>query len=164
VSKWIGRAALAAMVVFGGATADAQITTVIETPKRNEAKQQQAVARREEAAQDSITRVTMTGMKEWVDSAAAALALRPDTGTVPAGDSAASSRAASTQAAASRADSAAPSPNRQATQTPEFRDGARAPDTGTPVPTIALIGAIMILIGAALRRLPAAAKARVPKR
>src|SRR5215210_3881102 len=92
------------MVVFGAVTADAQITTVIGSPKRDEVKQQ-AAARREEVAQDSIARVTMTGMKQWVDSAAASLAIRPDTGTVPASDTAVATRP-STQPATQRSDSA----------------------------------------------------------
>ncbi len=89
---WLGRGTFAAIVVFGAATAEAQITTVIETPKRTTVAAQQAAARREEVAQDSIARITMTGMKEWVDSAAASLAIRPDTGTVPASDTAAATR------------------------------------------------------------------------
>ena len=76
----LGRAALAAMLIAGAASANAQITTVVASPpKRNQPAQQQAAAQREQAVQDSVARVTMTGMKEWVDSAAAALAIRPDT-------------------------------------------------------------------------------------
>ena len=75
----LGRAALAALLTLGAAaTAHAQITTVVAQPKRNEPNQQQ-VAQREQAAQDSVARVTLTGMTQWVDSAAASLAVRPDT-------------------------------------------------------------------------------------
>jgi len=87
MKAWLGRAACAAIVVFAAARADAQITTVMDAPKRVDAKQQ-AIAKREEVAQDSIARVTMTGMKEWVDSAANALAVRPDTTATPAADTA----------------------------------------------------------------------------
>jgi len=154
VKTWIVRAAVAALVGLGAARADAQITTVIATPKRAEANAQ-AVARREEVAQDSIARVTLTGMKQWVDSAASALALRPDTGTSP---SEAPSQAPSSSS--QRRDSAATTPARPA-QSPEFRDGARAPDTATQLPAFALAGAVMVLIGLGLRRRsPTVARAR----
>jgi cobalamin biosynthesis Mg chelatase CobN len=155
----LGRAAFAAMVVLGAARADAQITTVMEPPKRVDAKQQ-AAAKREEVAQDSIARVTMTGMKEWVDSAATALAVRPDTTATPASDSGSS---AAQRQAPQRGDSATAAPNRQAAPT-EFRDGARAPSTGTPVPTVALVGAIMVLFGVALRSRPRRTEVRAQRR
>jgi hypothetical protein len=146
VSKWIERAAAVALVVFGAARANAQITAVIASPKKAEAKAQ-AAARREEVAQDSIARVTLTGMKQWVDSAAGSLALRPDTGTAP------SETAVPVAPTPSRADSA-PTPVRRGTAAPDsaFRDGARAPNTATPAPTLALVGAVMVLAGVAMRR------------
>lgn len=157
---WLGRAAFAAIVVFGAARADAQITTVMDPPKRVDPKQQ-AAAKRQEVVQDSIARVTMTGMKEWVDSAAAALAVRPDTTATPA--SASGSSAAQRQQAPQRTDSATAAPNRQAAPT-EFRDGARAPNTGTPVPTVALVGAVMMLLGVALRVRPRRTEVRAQRR
>jgi cobalamin biosynthesis Mg chelatase CobN len=160
MKAWLGRAAFAAIVVFGAARADAQITTVMDPPKRVDPKQQ-AAAKREEVVQDSIARVTMTGMKEWVDSAATALAVRPDTTATPASTSASS--AAQAQHAPQRMDSATAAPNRQAAPT-EFRDGARAPNTGTPVPTVALVGAVMVLLGVALRARPRRTEVRVPRR
>jgi len=159
MKAWLGRAAFAAIVVFGAARADAQITTVMDPPKRVDAKQQ-AAAKREEVAQDSIARITMTGMKEWVDSAATALAVRPDTMATPASDSASS--AAQRRQAAQRTDSAAAA-NRQAAPT-EFREGARVPNTGTPIPTVALLGAVMVLLGVALRARPRRAEVRAQRR
>jgi len=152
VNTWISRAAAAALVGLGAARADAQITTVIAAPKRAEANAQ-AAARREEVAQDSIARVTLTGMKQWVDSAAASLALRPDTGTAPP--------EAPVQApAAPRADTLA-SPAHRPAQAPEFRDGARAPNTATQWPAVALGGGLLLLMGLALRRrAPAVARSR----
>ena len=143
----LGRAALAAILAFGVARADAQITTVIEAPKRADAKQQVA-AQRAQVAQDSIARVTLTGMKQWVDSAAEALAIRPDTGTVPRSDTA----VATTQPTSPRPDSGTAAKPKPAAAPAEFRDGARAPNTATVVPTVALAGAVMILLGALLRR------------
>jgi cobalamin biosynthesis Mg chelatase CobN len=160
MKAWLGRAAFAAIVVFGAARADAQITTLMDQPKRVDAKQQ-AAAKREEVVQDSIARVTITGMKEWVDSAATALAVRPDTTATPASDSASS--AAQRRQAPQRTDSATAAPNRQAAPT-EFRDGARAPDTGTPVPTVALVGAVMVLLGVVLRTRPRRTAVRAQRR
>jgi LPXTG-motif cell wall-anchored protein len=149
VNKWIAGAAAAALVGFAAARADAQITTVIAAPKRAEAKAQET-ARREEAAQDSIARVTLTGMKQWVDSAANALALRPDTGTSP-GESPTTPTA---PAPPQKSDSAAARPPTAAPAAPpaEFRDGARAPNTATQVPAAALVGGLMVLAGLVLRR------------
>jgi cobalamin biosynthesis Mg chelatase CobN len=160
MKAWLGRAAFAAIVVFGAARADAQITTVMDPPKRVDPKQQ-AAAKREEVVQDSIARVTMTGMKEWVDSAATALAVRPDTTAAPASNSVSS--AAQAQQPPQRTDSTTAARNRQAAPT-EFRDGARAPNTGTPVPTVALVGAVLVLLGVALRARPRRTEVRVPRR
>jgi MYXO-CTERM domain-containing protein len=159
MNTWLGRAAVAAIVVFGAANAEAQITTVMDPPKRVDAKQQLA-AKQEKVAQDSIARVTMTGMKEWVDSAANALAVRPDTNAVAANDSGAT---ATQQQAPQRTDSVAKTPSR-ATAPTEFRDRARAPDTATPVPTVAFVGAVMLLLGVAMRRRrPGEARARAER-
>ena len=142
-----GRAALAAMMIAGAASANAQITTVVASPPKRVDPAQQATAQREQAAQDSIARVTMTGMKEWVDSAAAALAIRPDTVPATADTAVGTSRAPTSPAPRSNAQA----PTR-ADSTAEFRDGARAPDTATPIPAIALAGAALIAIGVAMRR------------
>jgi LPXTG-motif cell wall-anchored protein len=149
VNKWIARAAVAALVGLTAARAEAQITTVIAAPKRVEAKAQ-ANARREEAAQDSIARVTLTGMKQWVDSAANALALRPDTGTSPVESPTTPTAPAPPQ----KADSAAARTPATAPAVPPggFRDGARAPNTATQVPVVALVGGLMVLAGLVLRR------------
>jgi hypothetical protein len=145
---WIGRAAVAAILTFGAAAADAQITTVIAPTRRAEAKQVEA-ARRAEVARDSVARVTLTDMTKWVDSAAAALALRPDTGTVPATDTARSTVPAEPGRSA---DSAAAVRGRPVAPAREFRDGARAPDTATSLPALALAGGAMLVLGMLLRR------------
>jgi hypothetical protein len=149
VNIWLGRAAMAAIMIISlsAGSADAQITTVISAPKRAEAKQAEA-ARREEVAQDSAARVTLTDMKAWVDSAAAALALRPDTGAVPADSAAAPSNVARTSP---RPDSSLGNARAPAAKPAEFRDGARAPDTATAIPTLALAGGALLVLGFALR-------------
>lgn len=142
------RLATAALLALGATRANAQITTVVAGPKRTDAKAQ-AAAQRDSAAQDSVARVTLTDMKSWVDSAAASLALRPDTGTVPA-DSATPATAVQEPSMQPRDTAAAR--RRIANAPPDFRAGARAPDTATQVPTVAVLGAVMILAGLALRR------------
>ena len=144
----LARAAGAALIMFGVARADAQITTVIAAPKQPAAKATET-ARRAEAAQDSIARVTLTEMKQWVDSAAAALSLRPDTGTTQPDSAAAATRAE--PQIPPRPDSATLR-RRIIESPPEFREGARAPNTATNVPTLALVGVAMILAGIAVRR------------
>jgi len=152
--KRITCAALVALAGLGTARAEGQITTVVAQPKRVEANAQ-AVARRQEVAQDSVARITLTGMKQWVDSAAQSLALRPDTGTTP------SETAVPAATPDQRPDTSARATARPA-QTPEFRDGAKAPDTATQLPMFALAGAVLLLTGLVLRRrAPARTRVRV---
>jgi hypothetical protein len=86
-------------------------------------------------------------MKEWVDSAANALALRPDT-TVTVADTA----LAATPSPAQQQPDSATSRRAAAPRTDTFRDGARAPNTATPWPTLAAIGLGLIAAGSVLRR------------
>lgn len=152
----LGRLGLAALIAFGAASANAQITTVVATPAKRNASAQQVAAQREQAAQDSVARVTLTGMKEWVDSAATALAIRPDTGTKPTDTlAAASAQPASAQSAPAQRDTAA-----RAAAAAEFREGARAPNTATLDPALAVTGVALIALGIALRRRPRGARAR----
>jgi hypothetical protein len=145
------------MLIVGAASANAQITTVVSVPpKRNEAAQQAAAAQREQVVQDSVARVTMTGMKEWVDSAAASLAIRPDTTPTAADTSVGTSRAPTSPAP--RTNSQSPT---RADSTAEFRDGARAPATATAIPAIALGGAALLALGVAMRRRESTVQARV---
>ena len=151
----LGSAVLAALLTLGAARANAQITTVVTAPpKRNEPSQQ--AAQKAQAAQDSIARVTLTGMKEWVDSAATALAIRPDTVPTTADTAVVASRPV---APAPRSDSTPSS--RPAEPAREFRDGARAPNTATAWPSLALAGAGLMLIGAAMSYRPRRARSRV---
>ena len=146
-------AAVAALLTISATSAAAQITTTIVPPKQPPAAQA-AAARREAAAQDSIARVTLTDMKTWVDSAAASLALRPDTGA-PVADTTAAAQRPTTPV------DTAPAPAQQRPEAEtEFRDGARAPDTATPLPSLALAGGVLIVLGAVMRRRSATARAR----
>ncbi|HEX6051230.1 MAG TPA: hypothetical protein VFZ21_18240 [Gemmatimonadaceae bacterium] len=144
----------AAAAVFSLATASpssAQITTTIVPRKPSEQAQAEA-ARREAVQQDSITRVTLTGMKEWVDSAANALAVRPDTSGVPS----VTGVAAPPPPQAAPNDSARASQQQPPTAQSEFREGGRAPDTATSLPTLAVAGGVLIVLGALMRRRSAA--------
>ena len=144
----LGRAALAAMMIVGVGTAKAQITTVVASPPRKTEPAQQAAAKqRDRVVQDSIARVAMTGMKEWVDSASAALAIRPDTVPTTADTALGTPRTAT--APAPKSDSASARTSERAS---EFADGARAPDTATPIPAIGLAGVLLILMGVAMKR------------
>jgi hypothetical protein len=141
-------------MTIGAASAHAQITTVIApSSKRNEPSQQEA-ARREQATQDSVARVTLTGMTEWVDSAAASLALKPDTtGAARSADSAVVQQPTRTTTDSSKVTNAAKGEV-------ELRNGARAPNTATSIPTLGLVGTLLIMLGVGLRVVPRAMKAR----
>jgi len=146
----------AAAAVFSLATvspAPAQITTTIVPAKPSEQAKVEA-ARREAAQQDSVTRVTLTGMKEWVDSAASALAVRPDTTGAPSVTGVAAPPPPRDDNAPTR--TAQPT-QQQPTEQPEFREGGRAPDTATPLPTLAVAGGVLIVLGVLMRRRAAAA-------
>ena len=124
----------------------AQITTVIGPAKRAQVSRQDSV-RREEIAQDSIARVTLTDMKQWVDSAANALALRPDTGTVPPEATPPASTAPPRQQPLNPQPDSVARARQLQNAPPEFREGARAPDTATTIPTLAVIGATLLGLG-----------------
>jgi len=154
----LARAAFAAMMIVGAGTAKAQITTFVSSPPRKtEPAQQAAAQQREKVAQDSVARVAMTGMKEWVDSASSALAIRPDTVPTTADTSVGTPRAATSPAPKSDSSASAKASDRQA----EFRNGVRAPNTATPIPAIGLAGVILILAGVALKRKERTADLRV---
>ena len=156
----LGRAALAAMMIVGAGTAKGQITTFVASPPRkNEPAQQAAAQQREKVAQDSVARVAMTGMKEWVDSASAALAIRPDTVPNAADTAVGTPRVATAPAPKSDSSANARASERQS----EFRNGARAPNTATPIPMIALAGVLLIVMGMALRRRERSASVRVQR-
>ena len=149
------------LLSFAGAgMAKAQNTAVIIPPKRPDTAAADSV-RRAQVEQDSIARVTLTDMKQWVDSAAQALAVKPDTGAAPTtrSDTAAAVVAPATP---QRPDTTAQ--NRPSQAATEFRDGARAPDTATSLPSFAVVGGAMVLAGVALRRrrrrVPAVSRSR----
>jgi hypothetical protein len=146
VSKLLSLAIVSA-VLAGPATA--QFTAVVAPPKPKVDPVAAAATPAAVAAavqKDSIARITMTNMKDWVDSAAASLGttvqpVTPDTaarqGTPPL--------AVPVRPVAP----AAPTPERGTT---EFREGAPAPNTATPLPLVALLGALVFASGLWLLR------------
>ena len=131
----------AAVLALSAIPASAQFTGVVVPPPAKAAAVVQAQAETISERRDSAARVTMTNMKDWVDSAAAKLGV-----TVAPVDSA---LAPVNAPAAPQA--AAPTPARSG-ETTEFREGAQAPNTATPIPMLALLGLVSLIAGLLLLR------------
>ena len=115
--------------------AEAQFTTVVAPPRAKEVAQSAESEAQARARADSLMRARLGDMREWVDSAAVAVAGVPDTMRVEAVDSGVVVR----------------EPARvEPRPTTEFREGAPAPATATGLPTLALIGIGMLGLGAVL--------------
>jgi hypothetical protein len=129
--------ALAAMMAVPVFTAGAQFTTVVAPPPA----QKQAVAVAAAAAKatpsDTGHRATLKEMSAWVDSVAGA----PSPAVVT--DSAAGEVALSSDTTS--APVAAKSESRGTTK---FADGARAPNTASPLPLMLVAGLGALLVGA----------------
>lgn len=123
----MNRAVLAGVTLMLGAQAlSAQITTYIAPPKAP-APSAQAVATADSVRQDSVRTAAVTNMKAWVDSAAGI--------TVPT--------TVGTDSSAIVND-----PGRPVVTT--FSNGSVAPATASDLPTLALCGALVLLVGAGL--------------
>lgn len=126
------------------ATAGAQFTAVITPP---EPEKPAVVAQVAPAAADSLHKTRMTNMREWVDSAASAMGVATDSTIV-----------ASTVTA--EPDTAVAEPLSRSEQRIARRESAGTlPDTASPYPFIALLGATLIVAGAWMAR-PREARAR----
>ena len=138
----------AAVVTLVAVPASAQFTGVVMPPPAKPAPvAQQAPTQTLAERRDSATRVTMSNMKDWVDSAAAKLGVTP--APAPAASAADSAQAPVVTPPA------APAPQHPAShvaETTEFREGARAPNTATPIPMLALLGLISLTAGLWLLR------------
>ena len=123
----MSRAVLASLVLMISANVlGAQITTYV-APPRALATSPQAVATADSVRRDSVQAVTVTNMKAWVDSAAGI--------TVPASVGTDSSAMAN-------------DPGRPVVTT--FSNGSVAPATASELPTLAVVGAVVMLIGVGL--------------
>jgi hypothetical protein len=112
--------------------ASAQFTTFIPPQTKAEDSVKTAVATQQRAVADSIQRVQLTNMKTWVDSAAGVVAPPAKTAAdslIALPDSLARSQVATTDTA------------------PTLKNGARAPETASDLPLLALLGAMGLGIG-----------------
>lgn len=129
-----------ASLVLAPAPATAQFTTFIVPPPKAKVDSAKAViAAAQTAHADSASRLTLSDMKAWVDSAAGATSAGAP--VQPADTTAVPVRAEVNEATAS-------SP-----ATTRFSDGALAPNTASPLPALAVAGFALIFIGGALLRL-----------
>ena len=153
-SRYMLAAALALAV--SAQTLPAQFTTVVVPPPKE---QRPTVPRSvsTDSSRDTSTAKRLAEMSAWVDSASVAMGIEPVAAeslaaSVPAdttGDPLAGPPADTTGGPTT--DSLqAPAPSVQSPD--EFREGAAAPDTATPFPMLALLGASLIAAGALLRR------------
>ena len=129
-----------ASIVLIPATASAQFTTFIVPPPKAKVDSAKALIAAAQAAHaDSATRLTLSDMKAWVDSAA---------GTTSTGVPV---QPTDTTAAVVRTEvDRAPVSNPTTTR---FSEGALAPDTASPLPALAVAGFALIIVGGALLRL-----------
>ena len=120
------------------ATALGQFTTFTTPPRRVvDSSKVQPTPERQRATTDSLSRVAITNMKAWVDSAAGDVVVNRTDSTGRPVAAKGSVTSGSTAAAES---------------TMVFRDGARAPDTATALPLILLLGVSAIGVGLVLLR------------
>lgn len=125
--------ALGAMALMAASSAAAQFTTVVAPPKR-EAAANADVRVADAAARDTGRRATLTEMSAWVDSVA---------GTAP-------TVAATTPVVVDSANGEVAASPKPGSGTERFADGARAPDTASPLPALLLAGVLAMMTGAAM--------------
>ena len=122
--------ALGAMILMVASPAAAQFTTVVTPPKRVVAT---ASVVADPTPRDTGRRATLQEMSAWVDSVAGKA---PPAGSLPpVVDSAAGEVVAPAEPAAA---------------TERFSDGARAPNTASPLPALLIAGLAAMVTGAAL--------------
>lgn len=122
-------------VVAPIASAGAQFTTVVAPPPAQKAAIAAADAKKAEVPRDTGHRATLQAMSAWVDSVAGTPA--PSVVT----DSAAGEVAMSSDSAA------VTTPRNEGAGTTRFADGARAPNTASPLPFILVAGLGALLVG-----------------
>lgn len=132
--------ALATLVLLPAA-ASAQFTTFVAPPRQAKVDSAPAaIVAAQMARTDSATRMTLSDMKAWVDSAA---------GVTPTG-----SVTVTADTTASPVQPTVPSvPEKTPSATTTFSDGAVAPDTASPLPALALGGVMLLLLGGVMLRL-----------
>ena len=124
------------MIAAPIATAGAQFTTVVAPPPAQKQALAMADAKKAEVPRDTGHRATLQAMSAWVDSVAGTPAPAVVTDSA-AGDVAVSSDSA-----------VVPAPRNEGAGTTRFADGARAPNTASPLPLIIAAGLGALLVGA----------------
>ena len=135
---------VAALLVAVPATAEAQFAGVPRAPRRRPAADAVASGR-DSTRRDTLPPTRLPDMKAWVDSATIALGASGGSGAGTSTPAASPTRSAKPSAPAGRAPG-----GRGADST--MRDGARAPNTATPLPSIALAGSLFVAVGLFIRR------------
>ena len=133
----------AAVLAVCSVEASAQFTGVVVAPKAKVVVAADSTPKSVAERRDSVSKVNLTNMKDWVDSAAASIG-------VPAAPVVDTAVAAAPVAPAPMA--RVPDPAVPARGTTEFREGAAAPNTATPVPLLALLGVSSLAAGLWLLR------------
>ena len=141
--KYSALAVLAFSTLLPAAAAGQFTTFTPPRPRVDTTRQTAHTPAQQQAAADSIARVTITNMKAWVDSAAGDVVVNrvDSTGRPVAATGPVTSGAAATGRTATPAES-----------TTTFRDGARAPDTATYLPLLVLVGTGALGVGVVLLR------------
>jgi len=112
----------------------AQITTYVP-PSRQPAPTAQAVATADSVRRDSVARVSMRNMKEWVDSAAGV--------AIPASEASAAALPFDSTVVV-RQDTAGH------TVVTTFNNGSVAPETASDLPALLVLGVVGLVVGAGL--------------
>lgn len=124
--------ALGAMILILASPAAAQFTTVVAPPKRVVST---ATVVADPTPRDTGRRATLQEMSAWVDSVAGKA---PPTASAPVVVDSAPGEVVTS------AEPSAPAP------TERFTDGARAPNTASPLPALLIAGLAAMVTGAAL--------------
>ena len=146
---------LVGLVIAPIASAGAQFTTVVAPQPAQKAAIAAAAEAKAAVPRDTGHRATLQAMSAWVDSVAGTPA------PVVVSDSAAGEVAVPSDSAV------APSPRSEGAGTTRFADGARAPNTASPLPFILVAGLGALLLGGWLvvtGRQPATAPVRPRRR
>jgi LPXTG-motif cell wall-anchored protein len=133
----------AAVLTLCSMEASAQFTGVVVPPKAKVAAAADTTPKAVVQERDSVARINLTNMKDWVDSAASTLGVPK---APPVADSGAPVAPAPIPAPVRVQVPADPHP------TTEFREGAAAPNTATPIPLLAVLGLSSLAAGLWLLR------------
>jgi hypothetical protein len=121
------------------AAADGQFTTFTPPRQRTDTVRPAPTPAQQTAIAESVSRVAITNMKAWVDSAAGDIVVNRVDST------------GQQVAATGPVSGGVPAPAR-AESTSSFREGAAAPDTATLLPLLVLVGTGAIGLGVILLR------------